>query len=167
MKRIWILALTVLLLGGCGSQETLETISDEAIQPAMAAPASITVKLPQEAAVPVLESDLQQIYLCEGYEITLENRPSGDLTETVRQISGFNREDLTVLQTEQGSTDRYEFVWVSAGETGDRLGRAVILDDGQYHYCLSVLRDASAGEEDRWDAVFASFRLTEGFIRTD
>ena len=60
-----------------------------------------------------------------------------------------------------GISDRYEFVWVSAGETGERLGRGVILDDGSYHYVMTVLRDAESTENSQivWNDVFASFRL--------
>ena len=58
--------------------------------------------------------------------------------------------------------DRYEFVWVSAGEKGDRLGRGVVLDDGSYHYCMSVLRDADNPKKSQvvWSDVFSSFSLT-------
>ena len=65
------------------------------------------------------------------------------------------------MQTQRDGVDRYEFVWVSAGEKGERLGRAVILDDGNYHYCMSVLRDADSTEKTQivWRDVFASFTL--------
>ena len=68
---------------------------------------------------------------------------------------------LTVLETRQGDIDRYDFVWTMAGETGDRLGRAAILDDGNYHYCMSVLRDAQNPKMSQivWSDVFASFTL--------
>lgn len=168
-KRMLLGLLPLVLLVGCGSQETFETVSDELVQTVMASPRSISVRLPDEAVAPVLESDSQQVYLCEDYEITLENLSSGDLNETIRHLTGFERDALTVMQTSQGDVDRYEFVWVSAGEEGDRLGRAVILDDGNYHYCMSVLRDAVSSEDSQilWEDVFASFCLTESFIRTD
>ena len=65
------------------------------------------------------------------------------------------------METQWDGVSRYEFVWVSAGERGDRLGRAVILDDGDYHYCMSVLRDADATEMSQvvWSDVFNSFAL--------
>ena len=45
-----------------------------------------------------------------------------------------------------------------AGETGDRLGRAAILDDGNYHYCMYAIRDQ--GDTDIvWRDVFSSFSL--------
>lgn len=166
LKKWMLLGLLPLLLLGCGGRETFETVADDPMQPVMASPRTVTVRLPEEAAAPVLESDTQQVYLCEGYEILLENLPSGDLDRTLRTLTGFGKDALTVMKTSQGSVDRYEFVWVSAGEHGDRLGRAAVLDDGNYHYCLSVLRDGEEGE-DIWEEVFSSFTLTDTFIRTD
>ncbi len=159
MKMFWIWALLPILLTGCAAEETFETISDEVILPVMAQPREISVQLPEEAALPVLENGDQQIYVCENYEILLETMGAGDLNATVRSLSGYEKDQLTVLETQWEAVTRYDFVWASAGEAGDRLGRAVILDDGQYHYCMSLLRDAE--EEDQrevWDALFASFR---------
>lgn len=161
MRRIWMAAALALLLSGCGAKETLETVSDTIIEPVPAAPAQISVRLPDNAVVPVLESESEQVYLCEDYEIVVETHASGDLDATIAAISGYDREQLTVMQTQQDGAARYDFVWVSAGETGDRLGRAVILDDGSYHYCMSVLRDAENQEKSQvvWSDVFASFSL--------
>lgn len=161
MKKVWTILPLVLLLHGCGSQETLETIADEWVQPVMAVPRNISVALPEEAIAPVMEKDTEQVYLCEDYEIVVETLSSGDLSATVKQISGQNLEQLTILQTEADGVQRYEFVWAAAGESGDRLGRAVILDDGAYHYCLSSLRDVSSGKNTQivWNEVFQSFCL--------
>ena len=162
MKRIWIVVPLVLTLLGCAAEETWETVADDLVQPVMASPRQITVRLPDDAVAPVLESDSEQIYLCEEYEIVLQTCASGDVGATVRQLSGYDMEHLTVMQTQQEDVTRYEFVWVSAGERGDRLGRAVILDDGCYHYCLSALRDADTTEKSQivWSEVFGSFALT-------
>lgn len=163
MKKIWVILPLVLLLQGCGAEDTLETISDELVQSVMASPRQITVRLPDDTVAPVLESDQEQVYLCQDYEILVETMASGDLNETVRHLSGYEKEKLTLVQTEQEDVKRYEFVWVSAGEEGERLGRAVILDDGNYHYCLSVLRDAdsTANSQIVWSDVFQSFGLVQ------
>lgn len=162
MKKI-IMGLTLmLLLTGCGAKETLETVADDIpLQPVLASPAEISVRLPDNAVSPVLESDTEQVYLCEDYEIAIETRASGDLADTITDLTGFDPDQLTVMHTRQEDADRYEFVWVSAGEKGDRLGRAVVLDDGSYHYCMSVLRDAENQKKSQvvWSDVFASFSL--------
>lgn len=166
MKKMGWICLIALLLSGCGTQPTMETVSDEVLLTAMAIPRSVCLQLPEEASVPVLQSDTQQIYQCEDFDVIVEKVEAGNLGKTVKAISGFEADKLTLLKTRQGEVDRCDFVWACMGETGERLGRAAILDDGSYHYCLWVLRDADAGDRD-WDAVFASFCLAEDFIRTD
>ena len=158
MKRwVWVVLVTGLLCG-CRAQETLETVNDEWITPVMAQPREISVRMPEDTVAPVLEQDNRRLYMAQDYEIMLETLPSGDLNDTIQALSGYGKAQLTVLETQQGDADRYDFVWTTAGENGDRLGRAVILDDGNYHYCMSVLRDP---EEALivWRDVFASFSL--------
>lgn len=159
MKR-WIgICVLALLLCGCRAEETLETVSDECLVPAMAKPREISVHLPEDAVTPVLEQDDRRLFMGQGYEIMLETLASGDLNGTIRTLSGYDREQLTVLETRQGDADRYDFVWTTAGEAGDRLGRAVILDDGEYHYCMSVLRNPGDSQV-TWKSVFGSFSLS-------
>ena len=158
MKRwLWMMVLAVLLCG-CKAEETLETVSDEWMVPAMAQPREISVRLPENTVLPVMEQDGRRLYMGQDYEIMVETLASGDLNDTIRTISGFEKEQLTILETNQADTDRYDFVWTTTGEQGHRLGRAVVLDDGNYHYCMTVLRDA---EESLvvWQDVFASFAL--------
>ena len=162
MKKIIVMLMMSLLLSGCGAKETLETVADDIpLQPVLAEPAQISVRLPDNAVSPVLESDSEQVYLCEDYEISIETRASGDLGGTITALTGFDPEQLTVMHTKQDDADRYEFVWVSAGEMGERLGRGVVLDDGSYHYCMSVLRDAEDQKKSQvvWSDVFSSFCL--------
>ena len=163
MKKGWILAVLAagLMLWGCQAEPTLETIADEWVQSVMAQPRQISVNLPDGALAPVLESDSEQVYLSDDYEIIIETLSAGDLNATVEHLSGYSRDNVTLVRTQQGDADRYEFVWASAGENGDRLGRAVILDDGDYHYCMSVLRDADTTKTSQivWSDVFDSFSL--------
>lgn len=156
-----MLLLFVGLLSGCAAQETFETVSDPEVEVLAARPAELSVRLPDGAVAPVLEGELEQVYTAEDYEIILQTLPAGDLDRTVRTLSGYDREKLTVMETQKGSVTRYDFVWTSAGEQGDRLGRAAVLDDGQYHYCLSVLRDTETKQNTQivWSDVFESFEL--------
>lgn len=160
MKKWLVFMLLPLLLAGCGTEETFETVSDDWEIPAMAPEREISVELPGEATVCAVQSDSGRLYLCNGYEISIETMESGDLNGTIQAISGYDRDELTVMTTQDGEIKRHEFVWSSAGENGDRLGRSVILDDGNYHYVMTVLRDAD--QEDSqiiWSRVFRSFSL--------
>lgn len=158
MKRCVCVLLAVMFLCGCGAEETLETVSDEWMVPVMAQPREVTVRLPDNALLPVLEQDGRQLYMGDGYELILETQSSGDLDATIRHMCGFEKENLTVMQTRQDSAARYDFVWTTATEQGEQLGRGAILDDGEYHYCLSVLRDSEAALV-VWQDVFDSFAL--------
>ena len=156
-KMVWMLLLAGLLCG-CRAEETMETVSDEWIVPAMAQPREISVRLPDNALLPVLEQDSRQLYMAQDYEIMLETLSSGDLNATIQALCGYDKDQLTVLETRQGDADRYDFVWTTAGEKGERLGRAVILDDGNYHYCMSALREPGDTLV-VWRDVFGSFSL--------
>jgi hypothetical protein len=149
------------MLSGCAAQETMETVSDAMDTPVMAQIREISLELPEEAASPTVESDSERLYLCEDYEITVQILDGGDLNQTVKTLSGYDRDVLTVLSTRKDNLDRYEFVWACAGEQGELVGRAMILDDGCYHYCVSVLGDAAQAMENKvlWDDMFQSFTL--------
>ena len=157
MKFIWIWVLLALMLTACAAEETFETVSDEQVLSVMAQPREIMLELPENAAAPVLENEEQQVYLGEGYELMLQTCPAGDLSGTVRSLTGYEKDKLTMIQTQWQDVARYDFVWVSTGEAGERLGRGTILDDGAYHYCLTLLRDASC--EGEWEPVFSSFNI--------
>ena len=161
MKKVWIMVPLVLLLWGCAGEETFETIADDAAAPVMAVPREIAVRLPGDAVAPVLDSDFEQVYLCSDYELVIETLSAGDLNASIRHLCGYEKENLTVMETSLDGIDRYEFVWAAAGEAGDRIGRAVILDDGSFHYCMSALRDADTTESSQivWSDVFSSFTL--------
>lgn len=160
MKKLLVLFLAALLLAGCGTVETMETIADEWEIPVAAKPKEIQLNLPGEALACAMESNTGRMYFGDSYEISVQTLSSGDLNATLEDITGFSREDLTVMETKEGELKRYEFVWASAGEAGERLGRGIILDDGDYHYCLSVLQDADVTDcQIIWSEVFRTFDL--------
>ena len=162
MKKCAILILAVLLmLSGCAAEETMETVSDVLDAPVMAQMREISLVLPEEAASPTVESDSERVYLCEDYEITVQILDGGNLDQTVKTLSGYERDVLTVVSTRKDNLDRHEFVWACAGEEGDLVGRAMILDDGCYHYCVCVLGEAEQAMENKvlWDDMFRSFTL--------
>lgn len=161
MKRWMLMILIGILLTGCGAEPTFETVADEPVAATAAPMRQVYVTLPQEAAVPVSESESGTLYLCDGYEITLQTLEAGDLNATVETISGFSREGLTIIESRSGDCKRYDMVWSCAGETGDRIGKAAVLDDGHYHYVLSILADAERVQscEGVWQEMLDSYRL--------
>ena len=162
MKRLmWILPM-ILLLAGCGRVETFELVTDEPILSVAAQPREVYFQLAEDPLMPAMESDGGKLYMCGDYDVIQQNFESGDLDRTVRQISGFSKEDLTLIQTGSGEIDRYEFVWTSTTEEGPQIGRATVLDDGNYHYVLSSLVGAGKIEEyqEIWNGIFESFQLT-------
>ena len=150
-----------ILLGGCGKAETFETVADELDVPVLAQPRTVTVDIPGEAEQGALETASGRLYVTDDYEIILETMDSGDLDATLLELTGRSKDQLTVLETREDGLKRYEFVWATAGEEGDRLGRGIILDDGNYHYCLSVERPADPEKASQvvWTQVFSSFGL--------
>lgn len=152
----------MLLLTGCGAEETFETVGDDMVQSVMGQMHQIALTLPDDAAAPVVSDENGgRLYLCDGYVLTVQTLDGGDLDRTARTICGYGAEKLDVVETAPAEVKRYDWVWTSAGEGGDHVGRAAVLDDGAYHYCVSVMADAqTAGAlEGRWSALFASFGL--------
>lgn len=162
MKRLWLVLMTALLLCGCGAEETFETVADEMIQPAMAQPKEVLLTLQEDMLLPAMETDNGTIYLCRDYDVSVQTLDGGDLDGTIRAVTGYGREDLTLIQTMAGTCDCYEFVWTAAGEFGEQSCRGMILDDGSFHYVLTAMADADVVSEYRemWNAMFESFGVS-------
>ena len=154
-----LIVLTALVLAGCSQAPAAETVMDVLEEPVLAQPREVRLELPGETVACAMESDSGRLYLGDGYEVMVQTLPGGDLDATIRSLTGFNREDITVMQTGQ-EPKRWEFAWAAAGERGERVGRGVVLEDGSYHYCLSVLQDADDDDcQIIWSQVFATFSL--------
>lgn len=161
MKKIIIAAALLLFLTGC-AQPTFETLQDPGIQTDTPAAAQIQLTLPDEASAAVMESeDAGKMYFCDGYTVTVQTLPGGDLDRTLRQLTGFAKDALTLMQTRQDVIDRYESVWSAAGEEGDQVGRVVVLDDGNYHYAVSVMAPYTAAGDlaSVWQNILESVSL--------
>lgn len=161
MKKVWLILLIMLMMTGCGCTETFDTIADEYIIPVSAETRQTVVAMPEEASVMTAQTDHGIICLCDGYEILTETFPAGDLDRTICNVTGYHPDELTVLETVQNGFRRHDMVWCSAGEQGNRLGRAAILDDGNYYYVLTVIADEenSGGISAEVDQLFSSFEL--------
>lgn len=162
MKRTLSLVMMLVMLSGCGAVETFETVADEVAEPVMAQMEGIQLEVPEDAAVTVMgRQDGDVIYLCDGFSLAVQTLQAGDLHGTIQAVSGFDADQVTVIRTQTQDVDRYDWVWSAAGEGGDQLCRAAVLDDGAYHYTLTAMADAGAAGalEQQWDEIFGSFRL--------
>ena len=160
MKKLWVILLITLLLCGCSKDKTLETVSDVLTEQVMARMQEIRVNLPPELSAPTLQSQENgELYLCDDYSVTVQTLQSGDLAQTIRTVTGLDKEKLQIQTTQQGNAKRYQFVWTTTGEQGIQVSRACILDDGAYHYVLSAQAEERAAErvQQTWKEMFASF----------
>lgn len=160
MRKLYIVLLIAGLLAGCAAQETFETIADELVF-APAAPRQIRLTLPEETVLPVMETDGGKLYICRDFEVAVQTLAGGDLDTTVRTLCGFGAEDVDLMQTAADGFTRYDFVWSSAGETGDQVGRACILSDGVWHYCVSAMatEEKAGAYQEIWQGMFETVTL--------
>lgn len=161
MKRILIVGLLCLSLTGCGSRETFETLGDVQAQRVSAPMQQVILTLPDGSVQAVESPEDGRIYLFDNYCVTVQTMQAGDLNSTLQALTGFSREDLTVMQTCREDMKCYRFVWSAAGEGQDQVGRALVLDDGSYHYAVTVMADeADAGDlAETWGLILDSFRV--------
>lgn len=161
MKKLGILLIITVMLSGCAVQQTFETLDDGYDLQAAAVQQQVHWQIPEDAAAQAVQSEYGQLYFCDGYEITMQTMQAGNLDRSLRELTGFGKEDLTVIETGLTEAARYECVWTAAGEGGDMVGRVVILDDGNYHYCMTAMApEAAAGElRQTWQELFDSFTL--------
>ena len=162
MKKCWMFLVLALILSGCGVRQTFETVSDDYVQSVSATMQQIYLQLPEEASVTTIANkETGILYLCDGYTVTTQTMEGGDMGKTVKAATGFTSDSLQLLQTNAGEIDRYECIWVAAGENGSQVCRACILDDGNYHYMVTIMADSmDAGRlSDQWQAIIKSVQL--------
>lgn len=162
MKKLWVIPLLALLLAGCGKKQALETITDVEDTPVVATMQRIQVQLPPELSSPALQGEQTgSLYLCDDYCVTVQTVEAGNLQKTIREATGMEKDNLQIIQTRQGDTKRYQWVWTTNGENGAQIGRGCVLDDGAYHYVLTAQTDENTAEkvQSQWKEIFASFTL--------
>lgn len=161
LKKLWLLGITAVLLCGCAKM-AMETVSDVYVTQPAGERQTIQLELPEDAAQAVMELNQgTRLYLCDGYELRLQTLYSGDLDGALRTVTGFGEDRLTVIKTRDGGYDRYDCVWSAAGEGGDQVGRTMILDDGEYYYCVSATADSGVAYElsEVWQEILDSVSL--------
>ena len=160
MKKLWIMTVLICLLAGCAGEEIMETVADEVVM-TRAEARSIRVELPEETVLPVMQTDTGRLYICRDFEVSVQTLPGGDLERTVRSLTGFGLSGVTVMETEWEGLGRYDLAWSCAGELGPEVGRASILSDGAYHYCLTAMtaEENARSYGEIFNGMFESFSL--------
>lgn len=166
MKKLFVLLLLTSMLVGCGAEETFEVVEDVIPVEPVAAPQQFYVTMPDDALTPTFQNDSEELYVCQDYTISKQILPSGDLEKTVNTLTGLSQQDIQMLKTFQENNDRYDLVWTAAGEDGLQVGRACILDDGNYHYVLSTLapEETSGRLRDTLQYMYDSCKLMDPSI---
>ena len=163
--KIWI-ALAALLLSGCagGEQPVLETMNPEACAPVEKPAAGvIQMDIPGEAAAQTMsDPEAGEVYTWEDNTLQVQTLSGGDIRKTLEPITGMDYDSLTVMRYEKQGMTCYQTVWSTTGENGVQLGRALVADDGVYHYCVSFLSPEEKNTQDIYDSLCASFSVRNG-----
>lgn len=164
MMKKWIaIGLCAFLLTGCAAS-TFETLGDIPHQQ-VAAPSAkkVVLSLPENAVQAVWGSEEDIMYVCGDYTLHLQTMDAGDVKGSISRLSGFDPENLTVVESRCGDHDRYEWVWTAAADGGDVICRCALLDDGNFHYAITVTADASAAGQlsQQWNDLLSTFCLEE------
>ncbi len=164
--RKWLVSVIILLsvvLSACGNVDTFEVISDNIQEYQPAPQAKVKLTIPEDAALAVMSNSDCRSYESDHYQIIVQTYPSGNLDETLRQITGYNEKQLNVMKVTEDDINKYLCAWSSMSEEGELVGRCTIFDDGVYHYCLTVLVDAQESDEVRQtiDLLFSDYSLEE------
>ena len=164
MKLVYLAALW-LLLSGC-AMPVWETVEDELpvseVSVWQEETYTIQLGLPETVSLTETRDGWQSYSDADGIlEIETGTFLTSGMDSAVRMVSGFNAEDLTVLQTSRFGMPEYQFAWVSQTEQGSRLYRADLVLDGTVCYAVICSRPETAGNDrdQQIRQVFSTFGL--------
>ena len=167
MKRLIGVLIVFLMLTGC-SEPVWETVSDPAEIGADTVwqEHAYTLQIGVPDGVSLVEETAEgRLYATEDGELEIETRTflTSGVDQAIRELSGYVREDLTVLQTQRFGLPEYQFAWVAQTESGSRLYRADLVLDGTCCYAVVCSSLEEAGDYYAFQArqVFSSFGLSE------
>ena len=161
MKKLVWLTVLMMCFTGCGkdAEPVFETVADEIVEVAAAEPAPMAVWLPDGAAEQTMADD-SRCYSFGECELRLQTMDGGDIRATLQQLTGMEPEKLTVMEYERDGLQLYQTVWSASSEEGVTLGRCMVADDGDYHYCISLLSPETADVGEDFARICASLDLS-------
>lgn len=159
-KMVWVLA-AVLCFSGCASitQPVMETVADEIVEQVKAESKTIAVWLPEEAAAQTVADGIE-CYTWDETELRIQTVAGGDIRATLRMLTGLDPEHLTVMEYERDGVQLYQTVWSCTSEDGVSLGRCMVADDGNYHYCITMVSPDHAQVGETYAQICASLDLS-------
>ena len=163
MKIICLLCV-FLLLTGCGTVPVWETVED--FMPTIPTSTwldesyAIQIGLPEHAKL-TWQTDTCSLYEAETIEIMTETFLASDLNTAVRHLSGYEAENLLILETTRFDLPEYQFAWYTQTAEGGSLCRADLVMDGST--CYAVVCTSPEGENtmDTIRQVFSTFGLSD------
>ena len=148
MRVLTVVLLVLFLFSGCASNERLETVSDVYDIPVSSPVQEIMLVLPEGAAEAVLSTgDGCSFYVCDGYSVAASTFAGGNLSDTIRKVTGFEKEALTIVTTQENGYSQHSCAWTTMGEVTEQICKAVILDDGNSYYAVTVMCDYEVAGE--------------------
>lgn len=162
MKKLCVILLAVFLLAGCTEEKTFETISDGLDSPKMPTQLEMTAVLPEGATSPVFATaEAGKLFEYHDCTVTMQAVTAGDFSGLIREVTGYAKENLQIMESVQAGLTSYQVVWAAAGEGQTQVGRACILTDGNYYYVLTAMvPESKSGSLSKGELkeMFASFR---------
>lgn len=164
MKRILVCVMAAAMLSGCAAEPVYETIGNamEDTQP-VAAPGTIELVLPEDAQMQVVEDEFgSKSYRIGDNEVWTQVRTGGDISATMEQVTGISAEALTVMEYQLMDMPCYELAWITATEEGMKVARTAVIDDGNYHYCVSLMMPEEKAESlgDSFSELLSGLRVS-------
>ena len=162
MKKLCVALALALCLGGCGSGEepVMETVADGIMEPVAAEPSAVSVWVPEDAAAQTMAGE-GECYTWGEKELRVQTFEGGDIRTTLQTVTGMDPERLTVMEYERDGVQLYQTVWSATSEEGITLGRCMVVDDGNYHYCISLLSPEDADAAGDFARICASMTIGE------
>ena len=161
MKKLGILFIVILLLCGCkkGDYEVRQApCGTEAETPT---PGVISICATDELSAPVMSTqEGDRLYIGDDYEVSLQTLAGGDINETLKNCTGFDRSKLTVIETQKDGMKRYDCAWSATGEGTQYVARTTVLDDGNFHYVLTVTGCDGEHVAEAWQQLADSFTVS-------
>ena len=155
----WILISCLFLLTGCSAQPVWETVEDGVIAAARQTDYDLLLPLSDQAEI-IGTRNGDTLYQMGSMEILATTFYAADYQSAVKHLSGYEAENLNILQTSRFDMPEYQFVWCSQSEDGGMVYRADLLMDGMT--CYAVVCGAPETDDTFQDSVrqvFSAFGL--------